>query len=161
MEKRKQLSVLANDKNAHVVHADCIQHTSHSDQVLLVEDQALASRMVVQCLLHHGIKHVDIAMTAENALTQALAKSYGLILMDIGLPNHDGIWATQQIRANQCYTPIVALSAHINTQIRKNCLDAGMQAALCKPLTTKLIETFLLPYLLSIKKEQGYFAFPT
>jgi len=56
--------------------------------------------------------------------------------MDIGLPDHDGIWATKQIRANQCYTPIVALSAHVNAQIRKDCLDAGMQAALCKPLTS-------------------------
>lgn len=110
--------------------------SSATHQVLLVEDNKLA-----QLSLVHQLKpwRCQITMTesGETAVTLATQQPFDLIFMDIGLPGMDGIEATRQIRCikKQKHTVIVALSAHIDKSKKKDCLAAGMNAVLNKPLS--------------------------
>lgn len=118
---------------------------------LLVEDTQLAARAIKALLKDHGNVEIDIATNAIDAVKQAKQTRYDLILMDLALSDHDGIWATQRIRIANNSVPIVALSAHLNESIKDACLNAGMQAAFSKPLTDDIIN-YLSQFLTPKKK---------
>ena len=112
--------------------------------VLLVEDDALCQR-VAQLMLADLKHQVDTASTGEEA-TSKLNKKYDLILMDIGLPDTDGITLAKDIRLQNGVnkdTLIIALTAHVSTQHKKQFLDAGMNAVLFKPFSAKELEAAL------------------
>ena len=84
---------------------------------------------------------------------EALKKNpYDLILMDIQMPEMDGFEATKIIRANPDFKhvaeiPIVALTAHALAGDRENCLEAGMDDYLTKPVKIKDLERIISKYL--------------
>jgi CheY-like chemotaxis protein len=105
-------------------------------RVLLAEDNAMNRRIVCAMLAKAG-HHVDIAVTGREALTQAAANRYDVILMDVQMPEMDGLEATARIREaerGEPHTPIVALTAHAMIGDRERCLAAGMDDYLTKPL---------------------------
>jgi PAS domain S-box-containing protein len=105
-------------------------------RVLLAEDNAM-NRRIVCAMLAKGGHHVDIAVTGREALTQAAANRYDVILMDVQMPEMDGLEATARIREAESggpRTPIIALTAHAMTGDRERCLAAGMDDYLTKPL---------------------------
>jgi two-component system, OmpR family, aerobic respiration control sensor histidine kinase ArcB len=119
--------------------------------ILLVEDQVIAAK-VTQSLLMGLDCCVDIAPDGKSALQYVKNNDYHLIFMDIGLPDMSGNEVTKQIRAweilHDKHTPIIALTAHIDTENKESCLKAGMEAVLSKPLsktTTLDILNALIP----------------
>jgi len=77
----------------------------------------------------------DTAADGEKAAAAASAGVYDLILMDIQMPGVDGLEATRAIRVcGQGHPRIVALTAHDGPQDRAECLAAGMNGFLAKPL---------------------------
>jgi CheY-like chemotaxis protein len=64
----------------------------------------------------------------------AAAGQYDLILMDVQMPQMDGIEATRRIRATASQVPIVALTAHATDDVRRACLESGMTDFLAKPI---------------------------
>jgi CheY-like chemotaxis protein len=89
---------------------------------------------------------VDVAEDGRQALTLAQQNTYALILMDMQMPNLNGIDATQAIRAQPAYakTPILAMTANAFDEDRQRCLDAGMNDHIAKPVDPdKLYETLL------------------
>lgn len=106
-------------------------------KVLLVEDDKLAAK-IAHSILSELNCVVDIATNAKTALQKIREQDYHLILMDIGLPDMDGISLTHRIRLQQWQqtniTPIVGLTAHIDVENRQCCLDAGMNTVILKPL---------------------------
>lgn len=126
-------------KKRRVVNESRVKSASVSkSRVLVVEDNALAAKIAQHLLtaLHY---HVDVAESGRMALTLIEQHHYDLILMDIGLPDNDGGEVTRRIRLKQWKSnpsvPIVGLTAHMNAENKRRCIDAGMNAIYTKPLT--------------------------
>ncbi|CAG0998388.1 partial Signal transduction histidine-protein kinase BarA, partial [Rhodocyclaceae bacterium] len=82
-----------------------------------------------------GLRH-DLAADGEQALALAGRQAYALILMDMKMEGMDGIDATRRIRRLPGYraTPIVAVTANAFAGDREQCLRAGMDDYLAKPV---------------------------
>lgn len=111
--------------------------TVESRTILLVEDNEINQR-VAQNLLQQDGHQVTIVDNGADAVQRASEQVFDLILMDIQLPEMDGIEATRQIRAlsDQAHAtvPIVALTADAMPASARACRDAGMNEVLTKPI---------------------------
>jgi CheY-like chemotaxis protein len=105
--------------------------------VLLAEDNAINQRLVSRLLEKRGHR-VKVAGTGHDALAFAAAERFDVILMDLQMPDMDGLEATAAIREveNQrgIRTPIIALTAHTMKGDRERCLAAGMDNFVNKPI---------------------------
>lgn len=105
--------------------------------ILLADDLDLNRKLISDMLSFEGYV-VDSVADGAAAVEAAKAKAYDLILMDMIMPGMDGMDATRAIRAlpaPACDVPIVALTAHSFREQLDNCLDAGMNATLTKPMS--------------------------
>ena len=120
-----------------------------SYHVLLVEDNKIA-QMSGKHLLELTHCHVEVADTGEQVLPLLEKNEYDMIFMDVGLPGKNGIEVAAEIRASEKkkkhYTPIIALTAHIDKTTEKLCLDAGMNEVLTKPLNEQKTQKILKKY---------------
>lgn len=116
-----------------------LQHT-----VLLVEDnyfnQALA-QIILQKLGHNVISAND----GEQALQLATQHSISLVLMDIEMPGLNGYDTARQLRQQPNYadTPIIAMTAHHSDHVCQQCLQAGMNDMLTKPIDAAMLAALL------------------
>ncbi|MCX6678564.1 MAG: PAS domain S-box protein [Methanothrix sp.] len=103
--------------------------------ILLAEDNTVNQRMAMLMLKKLGYKAEKVANGLE-VLLALKSKSYDLILMDVQMPEMDGLQATREIRRRWPVggPKIVALTAHAITGDREKCLEAGMDDYLCKPI---------------------------
>ncbi|WP_431272306.1 response regulator [Dankookia sp. P2] len=105
-------------------------------RVLVVEDNA-TNQLVMRSILQRAGCHVDVAADGAEGVSAARRHAYGLILMDLQMPVMDGLEATRQIRAaagpNQA-ARIIGLTAAVGDNFRAQCLAAGMDAYLAKPV---------------------------
>jgi two-component system, OmpR family, KDP operon response regulator KdpE len=99
--------------------------------VLVVEDEAQVMRFLRTTLPAHGYRVVE-ANTGQEALVQASTRSPDLILLDLALPDLDGVEVTRRVRAWSA-TPIVVLSARDQESDKIEALDAGADDYLTKP----------------------------
>ncbi|MFH1661093.1 MAG: ATP-binding protein [Pseudomonadota bacterium] len=113
--------------------------------ILLAEDEPITQE-VSRCLLEDVGLKVDIAEDGLQALALAKQTAYALILMDMQMPNMNGVDATQAIRADSLNvaTPILAMTANAFEEDRQVCREAGMNDHIAKPVDPgKLYETLL------------------
>ena len=113
--------------------------------VLLVEDEPINREILFMLLEEVGLA-VERAEDGAEAVELAKHKNYALILMDMQMPNLNGVEATRAIRVLPGYaqTPIIALTANVFEQDRQLCFEAGMNDHLGKPVEPeKLYETIL------------------
>jgi two-component system aerobic respiration control sensor histidine kinase ArcB len=120
--------------------------TKDLSQILLVEDSLIAVKIATLHLASLGCV-IDHAPDGETGIRMAAQKHYDLILMDIGLPDIDGLDVTNHIRLNELNTekpvPIIALTAHIDIENKQQLLQAGINAVLSKPLTENVLRDVL------------------
>ncbi len=113
---------------------------SSQRKILLVEDDPVNRELIRTYLAMSGLSAVE-ADTGQKAITNCEQESYDLILMDIGLPDIDGVKTSEQIknspRSKNRQTPIVALTASALAQERERCLQVGMCHYLSKPINFK------------------------
>jgi len=116
--------------------------------VLLVEDD-LFNQEVAKYLLEEMGLRVDLAEDGIEAVKMAQQTDYALILMDVQMPNMDGLASTRAIRAlpNRKHTPILAITANAFAEDRQRCLEAGMNDHLAKPIIRELLLEILLKWL--------------
>ncbi len=105
--------------------------TSAAPLVLLVEDEVPMRRLLRATLGAHGYKLVEVG-TAAQALSAVTARVPELILMDLSLPDGDGIDLTRRIR-EWSHVPVIVLSARGRETDRVEALDAGADDYLTKP----------------------------
>jgi len=115
-------------------------------RVLLAEDNAVNQKVVVRALKKLGCM-VDVAQNGREAVSLSEKIRYDLILMDVQMPEIDGFEATRTIRSRESnsggYTPIVAMTANAMPGDREQCIDAGMDEYLTKPVTFDAIKALL------------------
>ncbi|HIJ91680.1 MAG: ATP-binding protein [Desulfobulbaceae bacterium] len=103
-------------------------------QVLVVEDDVVNQMVASQLLTRVGIL-VDIAGNGQEALTALQNKTYDAVLMDIMMPEMDGLAATRAIRQTlRLDLPIIALTSNAIKGDREKCLEIGMNEYLTKPV---------------------------
>jgi signal transduction histidine kinase/DNA-binding response OmpR family regulator len=103
-------------------------------QMLIAEDNQINQHVIMRILQKLGYEP-DIANDGQEALEAANQKNYGLILMDMQMPLMDGLEATRLIRRTVVNQPvIVALTANAMEGIAQECLDAGMNDYISKPI---------------------------
>lgn len=108
--------------------------------ILIAEDNA-SNYLLISAMLRKDYQLLH-AVNGKEAVKMARENNIGLILMDVKMPQMDGITATQEIRKFNQTIPIIALTAHAFATDRRNALDAGCTDYLVKPIKkTKLIET--------------------
>jgi len=99
--------------------------------ILLIEDEAQMRRFLRVSLTHGGYQLIE-AETAEQGLVEAAARSPDLVLLDLGLPDLDGLAVTERLR-QWAKMPIIVISARGQEQDKIQALDAGADDYLTKP----------------------------
>ena len=107
-----------------------------SHRLLLAEDNLINQKVALQILRMLGYR-ADVAQDGEEVLQFLETQSYDLILMDVQMPNLDGLEATRIIRLRypDRNIRIVAMTANAMNSDRDNCLAAGMDDYLSKPIS--------------------------
>ncbi|MCB1160327.1 MAG: response regulator, partial [Leptospiraceae bacterium] len=103
-------------------------------KILIVDDDPLNQLLVEHILKNHSVI-CDKAINGIEAVEKAIKNSYDLILMDIQMPEKNGIEATRDLRLeHKLQIPIIAITAHSTTGYRDICIKAGMNDYLEKPI---------------------------
>jgi two-component system sensor histidine kinase/response regulator len=109
-------------------------------RILVAEDNLVNRKLVTRLLQKRGhrISSVDNGRSALEAATSATARTFDVVLMDVQMPEMNGLEATEAIRQREQGTgrhiPIIALTAHAMPADRERCLAAGMDGYLAKPI---------------------------
>ncbi|RZI43190.1 response regulator [Herbaspirillum sp. HC18] len=114
-------------------------------RVLLVDDNMVNQEVAARLLEKAGCK-CDVAGGGAQAVEMQVAQGYELILMDCEMPEVDGFEATRRIRATESparRTPIIALTACTGQGEREQCLAAGMDDFLSKPIRPQMLNEML------------------
>ncbi|PIU93917.1 MAG: hypothetical protein COS65_10385, partial [Armatimonadetes bacterium CG06_land_8_20_14_3_00_66_21] len=126
---------------ATVVTRHTLREVAARLRILVAEDNRV-NQMFMQTLISKLGHEAVLAGNGKEALALLTAQNFDLVLMDVQMPELDGLEATARIRAPQSAVrnhaiPIVALTAHAMSEDRQRCLEAGMDDYLSKPLSPK------------------------
>ena len=142
-----------NEKRMEKLDEEKVDEILKGKRVLLVEDQEL-NRKISRKILEKKNMLVDIAVDGEKAVgifENSPAGTYDVILMDIRMPVMDGLEATRRIRAlkkeDAQRIPIIAMTANAFATDVQNCMEAGMNAHLAKPIHPEEVFYTLAKYL--------------
>ena len=122
---------------------------SNGLRILLAEDNPVNQRLALRLLekMGHRITLVDNGL---DALGRSTAGGYDLVLMDVQMPELDGLTATRRIRqweaANGGHVPIIAMTARAMQGDRERCLEAGMDDYLSKPIDSERLRQLVSRY---------------
>ena len=109
-------------------------------RILVAEDNPVNQRLSVHMLEKMG-HFVEVAQTGKEALDALRTQKFDLVLMDLQMPEMDGFAATREIRraeqAGRDHIPVVAMTAHAMKGDREECLAAGMDDYLAKPMNSE------------------------
>ncbi len=111
--------------------------------ILVVEDTK-TNQMVIQLMLSRLGYNVTLADNGKQAVELIKnEQQFDLIFMDISMPIMDGIEATKKIRSNNIKIPIIALTAHTMEDDKEECLNAGMDDFMLKPMRINEISNII------------------
>lgn len=148
----EKIRSIKDSESASVIAANIFGDKSNfkNIKILLVEDNMISSRSAKGTLEKLGCT-VDTAFSGTEALQLFKPGKYDLIFMDLGLPDMEGVEVTKKIRQqennSQKATKIIALSAHVDDEIRRSCLSGGMDSAITKPLLIEHVVAILRTFL--------------
>lgn len=125
-------------------------------RILLVEDEPINLEVTKDLLVEVGLV-VDLAKDGVEAIQRAGQNLYAAVLMDVVMPNMNGLEATRHIRKLYEYDeiPIIALTANAFVEDQKQCIAAGMDDYLVKPVQCNDLYAVLAKWLARPKKSQG------
>lgn len=118
----------------------------YSGEVLLVEDNLVNQRVMRAMLERLGVQ-CEIASNGLQAVEILKQRNFRLVLMDCQMPVMDGLEATRTLRSEGYRGPIIAVTANVLNEARADCLEAGMDAFLSKPIQLRDLEATLKAHL--------------
>jgi CheY-like chemotaxis protein len=129
--------------------AEALLRRKHQGSRILLADDEPVNLFVTQSLLEDAGLLVDTAEDGLAAVRLASENVYALILMDMQMPELNGLDATRQIRELVAYreTPILAMTANAFAEDKARCFDAGMNDFLVKPFDPHVLFAALLRWL--------------
>ena len=141
-------TVLQETLNATESPESLLRRKFSGTRVLLVEDEPINQEVSRHLLEEVGLQ-VDLAQDGLQALEMAGQNRYALIMMDIQMPNLNGIDATRAIRLLPKHgdVPILAMTANAYDEDRKACIAAGMNDHISKPVAPEALFKTLLKWM--------------
>ena len=128
------------------IHASTERAASNGLRVLLAEDNKV-NALLASVLLTKAGHHVTQVVSGRQVLDALATHNFDLVLMDVQMPDMDGLEATGEIRRSEVRTgrriPIVACTAHAMAEDRKSFLDAGADGYLAKPFTPEQLHAVI------------------
>ncbi|MEM9025645.1 MAG: response regulator, partial [Verrucomicrobiota bacterium] len=145
-------------ENARMKAASDRALSTRSMRILLVDDNEINRRVAVG-ILNKRQHQVEVAVNGIEAVKCFRQGRYDVVLMDIQMPKMDGLEATRIIRDAEkevaVRTPIIAMTAHAMNESRVECLEAGMDDFISKPLDRKLFIQMVESYSSANKEESS------
>jgi two-component system, sensor histidine kinase and response regulator len=144
-----------------VLTIDCLRKERQTQKlhILLAEDN-IANQRVACTILEKAGHSVVVAETGKYAVMLVDEQPFDLILMDVQMPEMDGLEATAAIREKErrtgAHTPIVAMTAHAISGDRERCLEAGMDAYISKPVQAPLLLKLVNEHSPSPRRNRGH-----
>jgi CheY-like chemotaxis protein len=144
-----------------LVTSDSLQTADESDpklKLLIAEDNAVNQLLLTRLLEKRGHR-VIVVENGRQALDALEKESYDLVLMDVQMPEMDGLEATAELRRTEKNTsghqPVVALTAHAMKGDDERCMAAGMDGYLTKPIRALELDALLQIYVKRRRKLLG------
>ncbi len=118
----------------------------HEQKILIVEDNPSNLKLISSQLSALGYK-ADLATNGKEALKLTETNNYALVITDCNMPIMDGYELTSEIRKNNSHLPVIALTADAFPEREQQCLTAGMNARIVKPVNLKQLGNMLEAWL--------------
>jgi PAS domain S-box-containing protein len=115
-------------------------------KILLAED-SVENRVLIEQILKRGGAVVKSALDGEEALRMTEADNFDIVVMDIQMPNLDGLEAVKRLRNKGYDKPVIALTAHAMKEDVQRSKDAGFSAHLSKPVSSEALISVILDHL--------------
>ncbi|PWD14144.1 two-component sensor histidine kinase BarA [Salmonella enterica subsp. enterica serovar Anatum] len=125
-----------------------LMDTSKITMTVMAVDDNPANLKLIGALLEDKVQHVELWDSGHQAVDRAKQMQFDLILMDIQMPDMDGIRACELIHQlpHQQQTPVIAVTAHAMAGQKEKLLSAGMNDYLAKPIEEEKLHNLLLRY---------------
>lgn len=125
-----------------------LMDTSKITMTVMAVDDNPANLKLIGALLEDKVQHVELCDSGHQAVDRAKQMQFDLILMDIQMPDMDGIRACELIHQlpHQQQTPVIAVTVHAMAGQKEKLLSAGMNDYLAKPIEEEKLHNLLLRY---------------
>lgn len=129
-------------QTTHLITKHMLRESSQRLEILLAEDNAINQKLAVRLLEKMG-HNVSVVSSGLEVLVALELEEFDLILMDVHMPDLDGLETTKRIRAEESksggHIPIIALTANALDGDREQCIEAGMDSYVSKPIKIEVL----------------------
>jgi CheY-like chemotaxis protein len=149
------------DDRTPLVTRHTLSESKQKVRILLVEDNVINQKFALRLLEKMGYR-ADVASNGKEGVKAVETNQYDLVLMDVQMPEMDGIQATKAIRAHEQelathnsrpaihHIPIIAMTANAMKGDREHCIEAGMDDYLSKPIRPQILQETINKYLCEV-----------
>lgn len=130
------------DQSSEIIEQKHIHEPKKGSRILIAEDNKLSQKLMDRILTQMGMI-VTLADHGKMAFDLARRNLYDLIILDVQMPEMDGLEASRRIREIDSKTPIIAMTANVSKEDRSECLASGMNDFLGKPIDPRSLHEAL------------------
>lgn len=113
--------------------------------ILVAEDNVI-NQKVIKILFKNLGYEIDIVSNGEEAVRKISANKYDIVFMDMIMPEKDGFEATREIRSKGYKMPVIALTADLGKETKKNAYDAGVDEFIAKPIKSDELKKIMIKW---------------